>query len=241
MLQEGFFSRAHSRRLVPFLAGLFLLPGLLLLAGVKSARAQEADAGGKPPKEVLQLFDDLDDLDKLHYLNPLKLTTAQIDKLLAAIAAAKETYDKKVADITLPPIRKMGDEIRETKKRALAGADIPKTFDDRIKALQQNYFNQREKINVDNWTGLVTATKKILTEEQVALAIKLAKTGQKGASGQDDKWYNVYVLQVFISYPRITPLLNEMKAAKAAASDNKSARRENRRRADKQRVALRSP
>jgi len=71
MLQEGCFHRGCTRRLVPFLTGLFLLPGLLL--GAKSARAQEADASSVPTKEVLTLFDDLDDLDKLHYLNPVPI------------------------------------------------------------------------------------------------------------------------------------------------------------------------
>jgi CHASE3 domain sensor protein len=60
--------------------------------------------------------------------------------------------------------------------------------------------------------------KKLLTKEQQTLAAKitreeqgkLAKKAQN--TGSEEQWFNLYVLRVIMAYPRIVPLLKEMKA-----------------------------
>lgn len=201
-------------RMVPLWGALFLLP--LLLAVPAVVRAQASDSGVQPPKDVAELFDLLVDIDKLRMLNPLKLTPAQIDKTIAAVNAAKESYDKRVAVLAsqvAPSVRQLAGEIREVKKNSLAGAAIPKAFDDKVKALQAAYAKQLDGANFDNWSGLVKALRGVFSEEQVATAVKLVKVLNPRVTSTDDKWLNLYVLQMFIEYPRIVPLLKDMKAA----------------------------
>jgi hypothetical protein len=71
--------------------------------------------------------------------------------------------------------------------------------------------------------GLVAKLKTILTPQQVSTATQLIidqarVTPGMRTSGAKDKWFNAYVLKVFISYPRIVPLLKEMRATLAADS-----------------------
>ena len=89
------------------------------------AQAQSRTSAGQASKEVQELLVDLDDLDTLHVLLPLKFTPEQMDKLSAAITSAKTEYDKKYTALSSAPLLKMADEIRETRKKAMAGTPVP--------------------------------------------------------------------------------------------------------------------
>src|ERR1051325_11023201 len=107
-------------RLIPFVLSFFLLPGLALalLTFSNPVGAQEAETNGRPTREAQALLDALDDIDTLRSLTPLKLSADQIDKLIAAVTAAKADYDKKVTALASGPVLKMADDIREARKQA---------------------------------------------------------------------------------------------------------------------------
>lgn len=215
-------SRLRAWRVVPF-ALLIFLPVVWMflgpMAGFRAARAQQPPSSSKPPPEVLALFNDIDDIAELKVLNPLKLTPDQLDKIASAISEAKATYDKKVTDLIVPPVQKMGPEIRDTRKRMLAGEAVPKEFDDKVKALEEDYYKGRDKLNLENFQGMIEKIKGILTTEQIATAIKLMKAAPNAKNldpnAADAQWFNIYVLDVFINYARIVPLLKEMHDASA--------------------------
>jgi hypothetical protein len=222
------FHPARVVRLVPLALSLFLLA--ILLAGSfragRSAHAQDQGAGALSQKEVQELLDDLDDIDTMHALQPLKVTPDQADRLVTVISAAKADYDKKILALGGSPILKMADEIRTTRRQVLAGKEIPKDFDDRVKKIQQDFYAQRKKLNDQNILRMSTEARNILTPQQIATAAKLEKStlqklGRYNPDTTDSQLFNQYVVDIFIYYPRILPLLKEMKAVNTGEGGGK--------------------
>ncbi|HZP82070.1 MAG TPA: hypothetical protein VFB21_10555 [Chthonomonadaceae bacterium] len=215
----------HTLRVVPLAAAVFLLLGLVTAPATAAPGAQSPPPGsnGAPAPAGLELLDMLDDINKLNALNPLKLTPEQLDQIIAVTTAAEEDYNRKLTALKLDPVRKIAQEIRDTKRRALAGGEITKDFMDRVAAMGEKFLKQRDQLDADALVGLVSKLKTILTPQQVSTATQLIIdqariTPGMRTSGTKDKWFNAYVLKVFISYPRIVPLLKEMRAALAADS-----------------------
>lgn len=220
------FTRIHPvvSRLTSLMAALSVLG-----AGVAAfyptshpagAQGQAPAISTQPSKEVQELQTDLDDLDTLHVLLPMKFTPEQMDKLSAAITSAKADYDKKYMALSSAPLLKMADEIRETRKKAIAGTMVPTTFDDRIKGIQADFNAKRTALDTANIVALGAACKAIMTPDQIALAAKMEVDAYKRNKRYSDKatdaqFFNAYVLDVFVSNPRTVPLLKEMRAAQA--------------------------
>ena len=103
-----------------------LVLGVLLLSGPMTCAQMPQNPGetGKPSGEVLALFDMIDDIDWLRNLNPLKLKSEQITRMIAAITTVKTDYDKKAAALATTRVVKVAEEIRATKKKVLAGGEI---------------------------------------------------------------------------------------------------------------------
>lgn len=194
--------------------------GGLLAAGARAAHAQNEVL----PKEVAALYDDVSDIDKLRILNPLKLTADQLDSIIAAVKQSQDAYNKKLADAAVPPIRDMAAQVKETRRQLItSGGDVPKDFDAKVKAIQDRFLKERNQADYDALKGLSDKIRGILTPDQIATAVSLArdyekKQGQTVSKGQDDKYFNFYVLGTFILYPRIVPLLEEMRDAKRGAA-----------------------
>jgi hypothetical protein len=173
------------------------------------------------PKEVEALFDDINDIDKLRVLNPLKLTTDQLDQIIVIVKKAQDDYNKKLADAAVPPIKEIAKEIKETRRKMLAGATIPKDFDEKVKKHQEAFVKRRNQEDFNTLKGLAEAVKKVLTKEQFTKAVSIAKDflekQGKEVKGEDDKFFNYYVLGTLITYPRIVPLLQDMRAARVAS------------------------
>jgi hypothetical protein len=208
---------------------LFALPVFLLLWGltgrtalVPAARAQEQGPAPTSSKATDELYDMLDDINKLNVLNPLKLTSDQIDQLSAMATASTAEYQQKLAALKASSVHNLEAEIRATKKRAVAGGEITQSFLNQITTRSDTFAQKKTDLDVQTWTAMVAKVKQILTKDQYEAAIKLIRD-QAGHEptisprGAADKWFNVYVLQVFIQYPRIVPLLKEMRAASAVA------------------------
>jgi Spy/CpxP family protein refolding chaperone len=208
-----------------------LLAALLFGAAQRPARAQTEPI----PAEVAALFDDINDIDKLRILNPLKLTTEQIDRLIAAIKQAQSNYNKRLADAAVPPIRQIAQEIKETRRRMLAGESVPKNFDEKVKKLQDEFIAKRTKEDSGTLKSLSDTIHEILTPDQVKKAVKLAKDlteedGKPTLKGSDDQFFRYYVLHTFILYPRTVPLLEDMKKAAGGGSARNSLHQQHARR-----------
>lgn len=211
---------------VPFALSVFLLCCAALQLTAPVARAQGQDANkdtSKDAKELADLLNTLADIDMLRYLNPLKLTPVQIDQMINAITFAQSEYDRKITAMGASPLLKVADDIRTTKRQALAGGDIPKEFDDQIRKIEAAILKRRDQIDAQNISGLAASFKNTLTESQMKTAIKLTKDRQRelgrSTEGKDDQWLNAFVVNIVINNPRIVPLLKEMRTA-AGTSQN---------------------
>jgi hypothetical protein len=192
--------------------------------------AQTPAATGNPAlnaKQVAQMFDDLDDIDRLTSLNPLKLTADQLDRLIAAVSVAKEAYDKQYLTLANAALKTIADEIHDVKRKALAGGELPEDFNNRAKKASVSVAAAYSKLDTENLANLAPVIHEILTASQVAVAVKLCRNSAAQAgrptAGTDTQWFNQYVMSVIISYPRIVPLLKEMRAAIGGGSTPKSA------------------
>ena len=173
------------------------------------------------PPEVNALFDDINDIDKLRVINPLKLSNDQIDRLTAAVKTSQKEYDKALVDATVQPIKGIAGEVKEVRKTMISGAAIPKDFDDKVKGLQDAFVKKRDTADYDALKSLTSAIKKIMTDEQFSKSAEMSrkfveKDSKPNSKNTDDKFFNFYVLQIFMRYPRIVPLLEEIKKAKGA-------------------------
>ena len=185
------------------------------------AQAQVPPNPTQPSKAVDDLLLDLDDLDTLHILLPLKLTPEQMDKLIPMFTTAKTDFDKKSAALTSAALLKMADEIRATRKKAIAGTAIPTEFDDRVKAIQLEVAGKRKELDTTNIVAVSNACKTILNADQYALCAKMETDAYKRNRRYNDKatvaqYFNAYVMDAFIANPRTIPLLKEMRAAQPA-------------------------
>ncbi len=203
--------------------GVFALLTILLVCGVGCPARAQSDAGGQLiPAEVTALFEDIVDIDKLRVLNPLKLSPDQITQIISVIKEWQNKYNKQLADAAVPPIKSIAAEIKETRKKMLAGASIPKDFDEKVKGIQDKFIERRNTAEFDTVKGMAESIKKILKPDQVKTAEKLAKDyvasiNEKGKEPPKLNYFNVYVLSIFIQYPRILPLLEQMKAAQPSS------------------------
>ncbi len=223
-LEFAMFTRIRpvAARLTSLMAALSLVGGGLFAfyftSHPASAQAQASTNSGQPSKEVLDLQTDIEDLDTLHVLLPMKFTPEQMDKLAAAISSAKTEYDKKYTALSSAPLLKMADEIRETRKKAIAGTPVPAAFDSRIKGIQTDFSAKRIELDTANIVALSAVCRTILTPDQIALCAKMEIDAYKRNKRYNDKasdtqYFNAYVLDVFVGNARTVPLLKEMRAA----------------------------
>lgn len=225
-----FRSRVLSRPCFRFLCSpirTFLarvVPAVLVacsLLATHSARSERrAELQGPLDKAAIQaLLDELDDIDIMRSIAPLKLTGDQIDKLITSISDAKTKYDKKIADLSGATVGQMSDEIHKRHKSAIGGVAASQDFDAKVKRLMADFYSRRETINGDNIVAMTTECGKILTAEQQKIAAQLekdtlVKVGKKlDPANKDSQYFNLYVVDLFIGYPRIVSLLKEIKSA----------------------------
>src|SRR5262249_17718874 len=140
----------------------------------------------------------------------------QMEKIATALKSSQKEYDKALVDAVVGPIKGITKEIKDVRKSMLGGEPIPKDFDEKVKGIQDAFVKKRDTADVNALKGLSSAIKKILTEEQFSKAAELArkfveKESKPNAKNTDEQFFNFYVLQIFIRYPRILPLMEEMK------------------------------
>jgi len=184
--------------------------------GAHGAKAQ----GSKTPDEMSAIFDDINDIDKLRVLNPLKLTAEQVGKLVTLVQDEQKAYNKRLADAAVAPLKPLAKDVKEIRSKLLSGGTIPTDFDEKVKNIQTDFLAKRKKEDAGTVSTLSAGMKQILTKEQVDVAVGLTrnltkKDGQDTLKGDNDAFFNLYVIGTFITYPRIVPLLQDMQKALA--------------------------
>ena len=195
--------------------GLCWLMCVFGIVGLSSIGYSQAKTDGISQEKVQNLLDTLDDIDKLNVLIPLDLTSAQCTKMAEAIQDEQNAYDRKLKLLSKKSLGDLEKEIVERKKRALEGEQLPKPFIVTILAFSK----KRAGFTTEMLATLSPKLQKILTVKQIAAAAKLAreypKTDGSESKGTDIQWFNFYVLNVVMTYPRMAPLLKELAASKA--------------------------
>ncbi len=205
-------------------ASYFLHVLVALSCGLRVADDQSID----PQVEIRTLMFEVQDIKALSFLNPIKLSASQIDKLIPTISLAQKRYNTKLAGASAAPVQRIAQEIKETKAAMLAGAAIPEEFDAKVKRIQERWKQQRDKEDLTALKSLTIAVKSILTKKQFALAAQLArklepKTKSGSTADGEVKLFNLYVLKVIIQYPRIVPLLAEIKKTRETEANSNHA------------------
>ncbi|MBC7528331.1 MAG: hypothetical protein H7308_12370 [Chthonomonadaceae bacterium] len=205
-----------SRLMIPLtLFSLSLSPSLV--------HAQEA---GKPPPvspseaNMEALYNASTDIGRLRALNILKLTDAELDKIVIVVSDSQKAYQKQYKAMLTKLLLKLEPSLKKTKKDGLAGKDIDyeeetrKALDDlpkRVTVLDQDYA-----------VRYVEQLKPLLTKVQITAAASFAKLERQKlnpeAKGTEDQWFNFYVNSIF-SYGRLLPLLQEMQTARKAPKE----------------------
>lgn len=204
------------------LLALVALIGTGVLLTAPHPKAQAPTASTNPiPADIQDLINSFEDVGELKFITPLKLAPDQLDKLAQGMTAAQATYNSKVAK-ALSPYRGLADTIRQAKRQALLGKTI--TGEDQVIKTVNDVLPKRQAVEEDTLKAISSMVQEILTKEQYATAVKITReeqsklTKQNTSKGSDAQWFNLYVLRVIMSYPRIVPLLKEVKAASEAGS-----------------------
>ncbi len=167
------------------------------------------------PAEVQALINDISDIDKLRALVPLKLNSDQLQKMIDAMTKAQINYNQHLFDATVPPIKKLAEEIKEVRRKVLAGGTIPKDFDTRVQKIEEDYFDRRAAEDTKGLKAVSDAMRAIFTKAQIAKAAAYGKASSdklgKNMKGTDDQFFNYYVQGVLIQYSGIVKLLKDMK------------------------------
>lgn len=190
----------------------------LVCCTLRPLRAQNDEL----PAEVAALLDDVADIRTIEVLRPLKLTAEQMDKLAATILASQKEYHTKLFAVAVPPIRDMAKDIKETRRKMVSGAAMPSDLKDKVKEFEDAFKDQQKKQNEATLRGLIASTLAILKDDQVEGARALAKKdikdqGHDPGKATPEQLYNYFVLKVFINYPRIVPVLQEMSKARSGS------------------------
>ena len=175
------------------------------------------------PPELITLYDHINDIDKLRVINALKLSGDQLDQIIAAIKVYQVAYNKTLVDTVMPPLKEIAPDIKETRTKMLKGAPIPTDLDEKVKKLQDAYVKKRDTVEYNTLKGMAETFKKILSASQFTTAAGLAKKateveGKPTVKGEEDKFFNLFVLNVFLRYPRIMTLLEDIRKAKTAVA-----------------------
>jgi hypothetical protein len=198
---------------IPF--ALVAISSVLFFGHSRPVEAQQSNI----PPDVQATFTDIDDIDKMRILNPLKLTADQLGKLAKIMKDSTADYNKKIADILVPRMRSSAAEVKDTKRRMLAGAALPKSVDSNIKKMQSDFVAQRKTVDEATIRSLSAQIREVLTDEQYKTVVETTqalttKDGKK-PTGPDDSFFRLYVTGTFIAYGKIVPLLEDMKSARS--------------------------
>ncbi|MDW8206865.1 MAG: hypothetical protein RMJ43_03440 [Chloroherpetonaceae bacterium] len=216
-------SLSVGQRRIRWAAGGVLCVLSISVLPVAVARVQPAAELSRIQKEVQELTESVADIGQLKFLNALALTDAQLEKILAVVTSLQEEHNLRLAQFDQTALKKIAADIRTARRIALSGKPVPEELNDRInKAIDAHLKNTQKRQELFNRTlaDLSQKLREILTPEQIATAARIAREEteklKQGVKGNEAQWFNAYVQSVILGYPRIVPLLQEMRAARVA-------------------------
>lgn len=194
----------------------FLLPTLCAVAitiGL-SVVVRSQDDPIMPP-DTAAIFDSIDDIDKLRLLNPLNLTAAQLDKIIPFLKQRQRAYNQRILELAVEPLKAIAADIKATRTKLLAGGSVPEDIDQKIKTLQKDFSDKRAQEQTKNLKLVADGIREVLTTEQYKAIVAMARRDFSNAKGTDEQFYNLWIRETIIAYPRIVPLLEDMRNARA--------------------------
>lgn len=194
------------------LAWCLAIGGLVAISGPFSATAQDDPV---MPPDTAAIFDSIDDIDKLRLLNPVNLTVVQLDKIIPFLKQRQKAYNQRILELAVEPLKAIAEDIKATRTKLLTGGSVPADIDERIKALQKE-FNDKRKVEQDKNLKLVSdGIRAVLNTDQIKTIVAMARRDFPNAQGTDDQFFNLWIRETIIAYPRIVPLLEDMRNARA--------------------------
>ena len=215
------------KRLQTMLLAAMVFAAMGMACRVGAQAPSSPASGSATEKQVTALFYDLDDIDWLKSLTPLKLTPDELDKLIAAMSAAKDAYDKQWVELAMAQLKPISAEINDVKHKALKGGEVPDDFYMRAKKASAGFAEARNKLDLQTLALVAPVIHDILTPAQIMTAAKMSRSQAaqdgKPTAGTDTQWFNKYVQSVILGHPRIVALLKEMRAAADEGTSGKKA------------------
>jgi len=191
---------------------LFVLTLGCLVGPGLCARAQ--DDPGMPP-DTAAIFDSIDDIDKLRLLNPLGLTAQQLDKIIPMLTARQRAYNARILELAVEPLKAIAPDIKATRSKLLVGGAIPNDIDEKIKRLQKEFADRRTQEQDKNLKLVADGIRSVLTTAQYKAVVATSRRDFTGKEGTDEQFFNLWVRETVVAYPRIVPLLEDMRKARA--------------------------
>lgn len=205
------------------------LCALAMCGGNASGQTQTpAVVLSKEAKENAELIEAWSDLGILRALTPLKLTNDQIDKLIALITTTETQHNQKLVVMSNSSLKKVAADIRAAKRKALKGEDVSAEMSERLKKGMEEHLSNigqknQEAAIMSTLAAFSPKVRALLTTPQITTAAKIAQEEQdkiaKSPKATTNQWFNYYVQKVIMSYPRIVPLLKELKTGETPTSD----------------------
>lgn len=194
----------------------YLALAILMAAGLGMAvRGVHAQDDPTMPPDTAAIFDSIDDIDKLRLLNPLNLTAAQLDKIIPFLKQRQQAYNRRILELAIEPLKALATDIKATRTKLLAGGTVPQDIDEKIKRCQKD-FSEKRKIEQDKNLKLVAdGIRAVLTTEQYKAIVTMARRDFPEGKGTDEQFYNLWIRETILAYPRIIPLLEDMRNARA--------------------------
>ncbi|NUQ71142.1 MAG: hypothetical protein HUU17_10005 [Chthonomonadales bacterium] len=191
---------------------------LVLLALALMPRPASAQADPSLPPGTSAVFDAIDDLDKLRLLNPIGINGAQARKIVELLETRQKAYNQRLIELAVEPLKAIGEEIKATRDRLLTGGSIPTELDERIKKSQKDFVAKRKVEQDKNLKLVADGFRAILTPEQNKKIIDSARQDFEMGRGTDEQFYNLWVRETIIAYPRILPLFRDIAKARMPGS-----------------------
>ncbi|MEP6757477.1 MAG: hypothetical protein ABJA67_18395 [Chthonomonadales bacterium] len=145
----------------------------ILLLGVSMPLKAQQDV---VPKEVTALLNDIAEIDNLRTIAPLKISAEQKTKITELLSTLLESYNKRTAKGIVPAIQELAQEIKRVRASVLAGKAIPAGFDEKVRQMEADFIEKREKENNLLLRGFTDGVKPLLTKDQIATGTKLARS-----------------------------------------------------------------
>jgi hypothetical protein len=130
------------------------------------------------------------------------------------LTARQRAYNARILELAVEPLKAIASEIKETRAKLLSSGAIPSEIDDKIKRLQKEFAEKRAQEQDKNLKLVADGIRSVLTTAQYKAVVAMSRRDFTGKQGTDEQFFNLWVRETVIAYPRIVPLLEDMRKAR---------------------------